>query len=290
MGISAPTHIARELFNSDIIMPVMYTIGVIIPVRDEGHLIADCIKNAISFPQVIQVIVICDRCTDDTYMRAKEVADDKCLIIEKPTGTNSYLGHMMADAQNFGLPYLDKVDYICIVDADTRLPSDYFEHLGPDCTRIQESDKGWYAGPGTTLSLKVFADIGGTFPRVATNDQAIHKMVEAVGYTFKNCIYKADQFLVPDTGPKKSLRRHWWGVRAMGTMWYEFCLPFLGAAIITAAHLYQGRIMYGIMFMLGYTRAYMAREPRQKFMAPYAKRRQDRWIKKAKAVLRFNKN
>ena len=107
---------------------------IITPVRDEGKFIINTIDSVISQSERPQQWVIVDDGSEDN---TKDIVADFVArfpwikLLELPNRGKRMLGSGVVHAFNHGLQSLDatEYDFICKLDGDLTLPSDYFEYL-----------------------------------------------------------------------------------------------------------------------------------------------------------------
>lgn len=73
----------------------------VIPAKDAAGLIGECIAAAL--PETDHVIVVCDRCVDETETVARSAGAQTVIVKQSWPHPDTHLGHRVADALNAGL-------------------------------------------------------------------------------------------------------------------------------------------------------------------------------------------
>ena len=102
------------------------TLGVVIPAHDEAHGIADTVRGVLAAKQArgveCNVLVVADNCTDDTAERARAAG---ATVLERSDEQLRGKGYALDFA--FGHLLEQGVDALIVLDADARVPEDFFE-------------------------------------------------------------------------------------------------------------------------------------------------------------------
>lgn len=114
-------------------MPTMTTANVTIPARDEGATVARTISSvaeaAAACPELeVEVVVVADRCRDDTAMVAKNGLSRRALrgwVVETDLGQAA--GARIEAAELFGARGADA--WLCSTDGDTIVPRDWLQTI-----------------------------------------------------------------------------------------------------------------------------------------------------------------
>ncbi|MDD5200264.1 MAG: glycosyltransferase [Terrimicrobiaceae bacterium] len=102
-------------------------ISVLIPAYNEGRVIASTLRSVLStnYPSPVEVVVVDDGSTDDTFDAAQAVAqhDPRVRVIRQPNGGKATALHRaLAEASH---------EVVVFIDADTRIVRDAFARLVP---------------------------------------------------------------------------------------------------------------------------------------------------------------
>jgi glycosyltransferase involved in cell wall biosynthesis len=101
-------------------------LGVVIPAHDEAHGIADTVRGVLAAKQArgveCAVLVVADNCTDDTAERARAAG---ATVLERTDENLRGKGYALDFA--FGHLLEQGVDALIVLDADARVPADFFE-------------------------------------------------------------------------------------------------------------------------------------------------------------------
>lgn len=102
-----------EQQNQSVIVDSWPAVSVLVPAYNEAGYIGRCIQalRDSDYPAEIEIFVIDDGSTDDTYMEAKRHADDSVTIFSKENGGKH-------SALNYAIPYTTNEIVVC-VDADS---------------------------------------------------------------------------------------------------------------------------------------------------------------------------
>jgi cellulose synthase/poly-beta-1,6-N-acetylglucosamine synthase-like glycosyltransferase len=106
--------------------PPLTTVTALIPAHNETANLRECLASIQAQTRPVdQIVVVADRCTDDTATVAREAG---AVVVEVDCGAK-------AAAQNAGLPYVTG-DVVLCVDADTVLASDVTELFLAELQRV----------------------------------------------------------------------------------------------------------------------------------------------------------
>ena len=102
----------------------MQKVSVIVPIYNVKEYLERCVKSIIGQTERnIKIILVDDGSTDGSSMICDSFAqiDDRITVLHKKNGG-------LSSARNYGLKYANS-EYVCFVDSDDIMSSDYVEHL-----------------------------------------------------------------------------------------------------------------------------------------------------------------
>ena len=104
-------------------------VSVVVPVHNEEKILDQCLIS-VRRQKVGEIIVVLDRCEDDSEKIAKKHANEDPRIKIFPLHKHKYKTNYLAETANFGISKAQN-EVICIAEADTIFENNYISSLVP---------------------------------------------------------------------------------------------------------------------------------------------------------------
>ena len=104
-------------------------VSVVVPVHNEEKILDQCLIS-VRRQKVDEIIVVLDRCEDDSEKIAKKHADEDPRIKILSLHEHNFKTNYLAETANFGISKAQN-EVICIAEADTLFESNYISSLVP---------------------------------------------------------------------------------------------------------------------------------------------------------------
>ena len=238
-----------------------WSVCAIIPAKDAAGLIKECVDAALR--DADHVVVVCDRCTDDTKDVARSAGAQTVISKQSWPHPDTHLGHRVADVRNVGLAAVpNNTDYVVFLDADTILPSGHIQR----CTSIMDADAstgfvgmeldGSAVDTGGVARFDLFLAglLGDKAPSIyscAREGTCMTACIRAAGYRTLWLPYKNDGIL-RHTYRDDGWRHRAWESLGIGFAQYEMYRSFLYTCYGSVRAARTQHSLFPLLYPIGY--------------------------------------
>jgi len=175
-------------------------IDVIIPIHNEEEFIISVVDGLMLEPQVSKIILVLDRCTDNTEKFIDGIINTEGRIVKVVKNTSNYEGTFMkglfvAEAINLGLSYrnLDS-KFTMVLNADSILSKLYFQDAltifkDKKVGLVGYADNANISGSGYIIRNTVLDKLGGKLVECGAEDTHLQFSIMNLGYDIKKLEY-----------------------------------------------------------------------------------------------------
>lgn len=165
-------------------------ISVIVPVYNVEKYLKECVESVLNQTfRDIEIIIVNDGSTDDSYEVLTQIEDERVVIVNKENGG-------LSSARNAGIE-IAKGRYLAFVDSDDWVAPDYIERMYEvceefNCDMAQCSYEDVY-----NESAKISSDITGVFPSFYSGKEFSYAMYTLLSWRSNlvvNKLYKKELF------------------------------------------------------------------------------------------------
>lgn len=178
------------------------SVTVIMPARNEGKYIAKALESLVNQSyQPTQIIVVLDRCTDDTEC----IVDEFCLKFDKiakvAKNDTKYprtfmKGYVVAETINIGLEHAKPLsDYVMIANADSIYSDGYLKEAIDimkeyhECAIVGYSHYSTISGSGYVIRSAFLHKLGNRLKECAAEDTYVQLAAMNYGYSIRSIQY-----------------------------------------------------------------------------------------------------